>query len=114
MPGANEVEVCLFWIRSLQLVPFGHVAVGDAHEPGRPLILVARVNGLEGLAHVVRVKTDERIAADFRAMNRLNLDFVESPFRMLLAERKRSQNQNCRSGDEKNLCDPPGAASVPS
>ena len=55
---------------------------------------------LKGLAYIVRVKTDERVAAYFRAMDCLNLDFLQGTFRTLLAERKRSQNQDGGRGDE--------------
>src|SRR5665213_188284 len=88
-PGTNEIGLCLFGIGLLKSIGFRQVGVGCGHKSPSPLVLIARLNMFKSCAHIVAIKTYERIASHLSAVNSLNLDFVQRSLFLFLRPDKR-------------------------
>ena len=74
----------LLWrVRFLQRLRFIEVAIGHAHESRGPLVLVAGVNALESFFHVAGIEPNQRILANFSAVDGFDSDLVDSAFAAL-------------------------------
>ena len=90
-PGADVVGIGLGGIGLLQRLRFVEVAIADAHEAGGPLVFVGGVDALEGFFHVGGIEADQRILADFGAVNGFGFDFVDGALAAFSAARARAR-----------------------
>src|SRR5882762_5052735 len=77
-----------FWITCFQRLGLRHVAISDATERLGPFVIIRRVDGHKGFAHVGRIKPNEGIHAVFGALYSFGFDFVERALAVFLRWRK--------------------------
>src|SRR3982074_3141562 len=87
-PCFHVCRAGLYWISCFQPLGLRHVAVGDATESRGPFVIVRRVVGRKGFAHVGRIKPNKGVHAVFSALYSLGFDFIDRAFAVFLRWRK--------------------------